>query len=70
MSSTEMALQEEKELGGRGRAKTFQEKAEHEKRLGVALSPEGGSEKGERPPFLMELKVLRVAGGNEIARSA
>lgn len=37
MSSTEMALQEEKELGGRGPAKTFQEKAEHEKRLGVAL---------------------------------
>lgn len=69
MSSIE-ALQEEKELGGRGWVKTFQKKTEHEKRLGVVLSLEGGSENGERPLFLMELRVHRVAGGNEISKSA
>lgn len=70
MSGTETALQGKQGLGGRGWAKTVQQKEEHGQRLGAVLSLEGGSGDGERPLFLMELKVHRVAEGNEIARSA
>lgn len=67
MSGTRTALQEEERLGRRGWAKTFQKKVEHEQRLGAVLSLEGGSGDGERPLFSMELRVHRVAEGNEFA---
>lgn len=49
-------------LGRRGWAKTFQENAEHEQRLGAVLSPEGGSGDGERPLLLMELRAQSSRG--------
>lgn len=69
-SSTEAALQDEQGLGGSGWVMTFRQKAKQEQRLGDVLSLEGGSGDGARPEFSMELRMYRVAEGNEIARCA
>ena len=68
-SGTEAALQEEQGLGGSGWVTTFRQKAKQES-IGWELCCHWKGALGARPEFSMELRMYRVAEGNEIARCA